>query len=79
MAEDQSIHRQRLESRVIWFDGFRSTLGLFFAFVIALGGIVAGTWLILKGNSATGLVSLLVPLGVIVGAFVYQKRADSKE
>jgi uncharacterized membrane protein len=79
MAENQSTHRQRLESRVIWFDGIRSSLGLVFGFVIALAGIVGGVYLILSGNSITGLASLVVPLGVIVGAFIYQKREESED
>src|SRR3989344_3489230 len=74
MAENQSIHRQKLESRVVWFDGFRSTLGLFFGFAIAIGGIVAGAYLIANGHSAEGLASILVPSGAIVGAFVYQQK-----
>lgn len=78
MAENQSVHRQRLESRVIWFDGVRSSLGLVFGLIIALAGIAAGTYLILSGNGTAGLVSLIIPLGVIVGAFVYQKREESK-
>src|SRR3989344_6096073 len=79
MAENQSTHRQRLESRVIWFDGIRSSLGLVFGLIIALAGIVAGMYLILNGNSTTGLASLIIPLGVIVGAFVYQKQKESKD
>lgn len=79
MAENQSAHRQRLESRVIWFDGIRSSLGLMFGLMIALAGIVAGTYLIISGNSTTGLASLIIPLGVIVGAFIYQKREESKD
>ncbi len=78
MAENQSFHRQHLESRVIWFDGIRSSLGLVFGLIIALAGIVAGAYLILNGNSTTGLVSLIIPLGVIVGAFIYQKKEESK-
>src|SRR3989344_1868165 len=78
MAENQSVHRQRLESRVIWFDGIRSSLGLVFGLIIALAGIIAGAYLILSGNSTAGLASLIIPLGVIIGAFVYQKREESK-
>jgi uncharacterized membrane protein len=79
MAEQQSTHRQKLESRVVWFDGARIILGLVFGFAIALGGVVAGAYLILSGHSVAGLTSLLVPLGVIVGAFVYQQRKPKKE
>ncbi|MHB8710486.1 MAG: DUF2335 domain-containing protein [Minisyncoccota bacterium] len=79
MAENQSVHRQRLESRVIWFDGVRSSLGLVFGLIIALAGIVAGTYLILNGNDTAGLASLIIPLGVIVSAFVYQKRKGSRD
>ena len=79
MAEGQSGHRQKLESRVIWFDGIRATLGVIFGFLIAITGIGAGTWLIYSGFNIYGLVSLLAPLAVIVGAFVYQKREETKD
>ena len=78
MAESQSIHRQRLESRVIWFDSIRSSLGLVFGLIIALAGIGAGAWLVVRGYSTAGLASLFVPLSIIVGAFIYQKREESK-
>lgn len=74
MAEKQAGHRQRLESRVVWFDGVRLILGLVFGVVIAVAGILAGAYLISTGHSVTGLASILVPLGAIVGAFVYQQR-----
>lgn len=79
MAENQSAHRQQLESRVIWFDGIRSSLGLVFGLIIALSGIVAGSYLVLHGNNITGLVSLITPLAVIVGAFVYQRNEGAEK
>ncbi len=79
MAENQSAHRQRLESRVVWFDSVRVTLGLIFGALIALAGIIAGAYLIMEGHGGTGLASILVPLGVIVGAFVYQQRKKKTE
>ncbi|MBU6321274.1 MAG: DUF2335 domain-containing protein [Patescibacteria group bacterium] len=78
MAESQAKHRQSLESRVIWFDGTRATLGLLFGLVIALAGVIGGVLLVTRGYSGSGLASILVPLGVIVAAFIYQKRSESK-
>ncbi|HVZ76072.1 MAG TPA: DUF2335 domain-containing protein [Candidatus Paceibacterota bacterium] len=74
MAENQSEHRQKLENRVVWFDGARMILGLIFGACMALAGIGAGTYLIATGHSAAGLTSMLVPLASIVGAFVYQQK-----
>jgi uncharacterized membrane protein len=79
MAESQSSHRQKLESRVVWFDGIRTMFGLIFGLVVALAGIVGGAELILGGHSLTGLASILLPLGAIVGAFVYQQRPKKEQ
>src|SRR3989338_1832853 len=67
MAENQSIHRQKLESRVVWFDGFRSTLGLFFGFAIAIGGIVAGEYLIANRSIVEGPASFFFSPCAVVG------------
>lgn len=72
MAEKQSAHRQKIESRVINFDMLKSLLGLIFALIIVIVAIVAGVYLIVKGNSIAGGVVSLFPLTTIVGMFIYQ-------
>lgn len=60
MAEDQSSHRRRLESR-----------GQIFGFSLALVAILGGIGLILDGRSAEGLVPLIGALAGLVGLFIY--------
>lgn len=60
MAENQSAHRLRMESR-----------GQAFGFLIALVAILGGIGLILDGKSAAGLVPLIGALGGLAGIFVY--------
>lgn len=60
MAEDQSSHRRRIESR-----------GQIFGFVLVLVAIVGGIGLILDGRSAEGLVPLIGALAGLAGIFVY--------
>ena len=60
MAEDQSAHRRRMESR-----------GQMFGFVLALVAILGGIGLILDGKSTAGLVPLVGALGGLAGIFVY--------
>jgi len=40
---------------------------------------LAGTYLIINDHSGEGLASILVPIGTIVSAFVYQQRKKKGE
>jgi uncharacterized membrane protein len=73
LAENQNKHRRFIENLVVLFDSVKSIGGLLSALVIVLLCIRNGTKLIEEGNSTQGLTSLLVPLGIIVGAFIYQE------
>jgi uncharacterized membrane protein len=67
MAENQSAHRRRMESR-----------GQIFAFTLALVAIVGGIVLISIGRSAEGLVPLVAAIGGLIGFFIYgEVRARS--
>lgn len=79
MAETQSKHRIRLESRVTTSNIWRGHLGQIFAFLIAIAGIMAGTYLILHDKPVEGLVAILGPIGGIAGVFVWGKRKQSQE
>ena len=76
MAEGQSAHRQNMERRVIGADTSRSMLGLIFAFLIVIGGLGLGTFLIMKQKSTQGYVAMLSPLGVVGAAFIYRQQKD---
>jgi uncharacterized membrane protein len=60
MAENQSAHRRKLESR-----------GQLFAFALALVAIVGGIYLIAEGRSVEGLVPLVAAIGGLLGFFIY--------
>jgi uncharacterized membrane protein len=67
MAEEQSSHRRKMESR-----------GQIFAFLLALVAIVGGIVLIALGRSAEGLVPLLSAIAGLIGLFIYgEVRAHS--
>jgi uncharacterized membrane protein len=74
MAEEQSKHRQIMERRLLWFDGFKSVFGLIFALIIVLTGLGIGAYLIMHNKSIEALFAGLIPLGTVVAAFVYQQR-----
>ena len=83
MAENQSAHRQRLESRVVYHDTRRSMLGLIFALVIVLAGFGCAVYLALNGQPVAAGIFTLGPLATIAGIFIYQKNnsnsADKKK
>lgn len=79
MAESQSEHRKDLETKVILHDRLKSTLGLVFAFVIVIMAILAGVYLVIRGEPLAGGFISMIPLGTIVGAFIYQQRGKEDE
>lgn len=81
MAEQQSYHRQSLESKVITSDTRNATVGLFFGFIIGLTGIIAGTVLIFKNHVLPGSFISGGTIVSLVSTFVYgsQKRKKERE
>lgn len=79
MSEGQSKHRQKIEKFVIVIDGITKLAGLLSAFFIVVGGMLVGTYLIMNGKNAQGLISLIVPLGTVAVAFIYQRSKDTDD
>lgn len=79
MAERQSEHRERLESRVVDGNVANQTRGSYFAFTIALIAIVGGFYLILKGKDASGLAMVIGSLVALVSVFFYAKHEQKNE
>ncbi len=73
MSETQTAHRIDLESRVVKTDNIRSILGLLFAFLIVIAGMVIGGYLVYKDKAVAGFAAMFAPLAVVVGSFIYQK------
>lgn len=72
MAEKQMNQRHIMERRILWSE----ITGTVFAGLIAIGGLIAGTFLINNDKSVSGLITMLTPLGAICGAFVYNKKKE---
>ena len=79
MAEQQSIHRQNLESVAIGANVSSQKWGLISAFIIAMSAIWGGVWISLKGMSGAGLTTIIAALAALVGVFVYGKAQQRKE
>ncbi len=79
MSENQSIHRIKMESRVITFDTWRSMLGLVFAFLLVAGGIIGGIYLIKHDKDAIGITTMFGPLATVILAFIYQQKAQGED
>lgn len=75
LAENQSRHRRFIENIVVISDSLRSLGGLIFGAVIALAGIAGGIYLIMNDKPAEGLGAIIIPLGVVVVAFISNKKS----
>lgn len=79
MAEEQSIHRRALESKVINSGVADSKKGLWFGFFIGLSGfLVVGYCAHLGFQILAGIIAAL-DLGSLVGVFVYGSRQRKAE
>lgn len=67
MAEQQSMHRQRIESR-----------GQIFGFTLAMTAIVGGIVLISVGRSTEGLVPLVSAIAGLTAIFIYGETRARK-
>ncbi len=79
MAENQSKHRQQLESKVIDSDIRNSVMGLIFAFIIGLIGVGSGFYLIYIGKFVEGSIYGGGTLAALVGTFIYGSQKRQKE
>lgn len=79
MAENQSLHRQNLENKVIDANIKNERRGSIFAFIICLVISVGALVLLYNGKSLTGMAALITAVGSIVGLFIYGKRMQVKE
>jgi len=82
MAEDQSLHRRNLETKVIHSGVSDSKKGLWFGLIMGLSGFgLVGYCASLGLQLLAGIIAAL-DLGSLVGVFVYgskQKRAERVE
>lgn len=79
MAERQSAHRERIETKVINGNVAGQTRGSWFGFIIALVVILGGFFLLYEGKSIAGLTAILASLASLVSVFFYSKYEQKRE
>jgi uncharacterized membrane protein len=80
MAEKQSLHRQIIEQTAINASSRNSTMGVIFAFIIAMSTLLVGAYCIVFLNKdLLGTLIGGVGLGSIVGTFIYGTRSNRAE
>jgi len=77
--EQQSQHRQNIESKVIESNIRDQRLGIIFAFIIAMSALFAAALCIFWGNAVSG--TLIGTTGVcgIITSFIYGTRSNRIE
>jgi uncharacterized membrane protein len=79
MAETQSDHRQKLESKVVSGEVVKSYLGMACGFVVAIAGMSIGGFLLNEGHTIGGSIFAGVPLTGLVTVFVVGATQRRKE
>lgn len=79
MAEGQQAHRQHLEAAVVGGNLKAQTRGAWFAFVLALGVLGLGGWLIVHGQVSIGLWLILTDVVALAGVFFTGRWLQSRE
>ena len=79
MAENQSNHRQSLESSVVKAKNIDSRLGVMFAGSIGLVSLVLAYLLIKEGKTVAGFVFGGTPLGTLVGVYLRGTHLDKQD
>lgn len=79
MAEQQSVHRQSLETAVIKGNLHIQKAGLVVGTIITIAAIFSGTFLILNDKQWMGLVTILSMISLDTGVFIFGKLRQEKE
>jgi uncharacterized membrane protein len=74
LAQHQATHRQTLERTHLERSFNHQRLGSTFGFVLGLGGLVGGIFLVATGHAASGLTMFFSTVTTLVGTFVYGKE-----
>lgn len=79
LAERQSDHRQKLESRALDNGHTRALLGSVFGFIIGLAGVGGGVFLAINDQELGGYAIVLGTVATLAGVFVYGRGQARKE
>ncbi len=78
MAENQSNHRQKLESLVINSNIRHEELGMWFAFIITMAVMGSGIYLLMNNKQVIGFIAFFAPAVFQAGNYIYNKYAEHK-
>jgi uncharacterized membrane protein len=79
MAEEQQRVRHQLEERALVGALRAEATGQWLAAFIVTLTVGLGSWLVSSGHDATGLATILAPLGAVVAAFLNAQQAQARE
>jgi uncharacterized membrane protein len=79
MAEAQQRHRFEIEGRVVAGNVSAQSRGQHYALIVVLAFALIGGALAYFGKSATGLTTMLAPIGGVAGLFIYGRRQQAQE
>lgn len=74
MTEAEAIHRQSFERREQRCSWFSRIFGQFLTFLIATCAIGGGIWLASRGNSTSGIATIVTAIAALSGMFFWQNR-----
>ena len=79
MAENQSVHRQKLETIAVSGGNRRANLGVIFAFIFSMTIALIGGYLIYSDKTIQGMIFAGAGLGAIVYFFIYGTNSQKEE
>jgi len=79
MAEEQSAHRQNMESKVIRWQIFQSISGQWMAFIIAIFAYTLTYLLANSGNTEVACILASTTIVGLVSVFIFGKRRQKRD
>ena len=79
LAENQSTHRQKIESQAVKSNCVVSILGVCFAFIIAMSTLALAAYCFYLDKNGIGAFMGSFGLVSVVGAFIYGTRSNRQE
>lgn len=77
--EEQRHHRMKLETHVVRANTRNETLGMILGFLLAIGAIGGGVFLIYNDKDASGLATIGTAIAGLATAFIVGRRKSAKE
>ena len=74
MAENQSIHRQNIENKLLEAEIKYKNKGQNFGFIISIICIVGGIVMLFFGKNLQGFITLIGTVGVLISTFLYGNK-----